>query len=145
MYVYVSQWASTAGPFTSTVMMLQNGSPPGLDVTPTGTGAWEDTSSPVTVVANDDISHTLLTANTGSITLEIVSIQWTATNKKFHSVFGKAGSGLGSVAFGTTRFWPLGGGSVTPASTEANVKTQMQIAATITNLTTYVAVNTIVT
>ena len=141
MHVYVSAWVNTLL-FTSTITTAQNAGLTGLTVSPTGTGDFQDTTNQVTVVANDDIYHQSVTTGVGSITMELVSVEWVSTNKKFHSVFGRTGSGMGSLPFGLTRFCALGGGSLTTA-TEADAKTKMRMTATVTNLTCRVAVNTI--
>src|SRR3990172_411279 len=130
---YVSTWTIVG---TSIVALVKNGvreasASPGVYLTITGTGFWEtDATRTVAITANDNVATVQETTGTGNILCAFISTEFTSTAKKFHSIYGRTGLGLGTIGWGTTNFWPIGGGG-SNATTEANVKTEMQIAATL--------------
>ncbi len=143
LFVYVSQWTNTSG-FTATVTLRVNGSNTALTVSPTGTGIFEDedVAHEVDIAANDDVNYVTVTTGTGSITVEIISVEWVSTAKQFHAIYARTGAGL-TQNHGLTRFMPGGGGGALSAEPELSCRIPIGFAASISHLTNYISANTI--
>lgn len=140
LFVYVS--VNTGTPATDTVMFRLNGADTLLKLTipATTTGIFENTSNTVSVVANDDVNYKY-TPNTGTETLEIISVESTSGDSTFHLL--NAQTNIGLLAFNRTRYVPVSGAGIIETN-EADAQVLAKMNATLSNLTCYVHTNTIV-
>jgi hypothetical protein len=102
----------------------------------------ELTGVDIDIAVDDDVCLTIVTTGTGSITLEIASVEWVSTNKKFHSIFANTSTGH-SIDFGETMYIPLGGGSIEGTSTVGHVASPVSFPMTLSKFALYVTSNTI--
>jgi len=139
MFTYVS--ANGPG---ATINLRKNGVNAGPNIVYlTGTtGILEDIDSTAVYAAADDANYSVVSNIGTSFTLEIISIEEVSTAKKFHSTYARLSAGMGSQAFNTVKYVPIGGGGQ-QAGPEADVKADMNIAATVANLTCYLLTDTI--
>lgn len=120
------------------------GTPADLSVaiTPLSTNPFEDTANLISVVAGDLINVSSVSPNLLNVTLAIVSFEFMSAARQFHTVYARTKDGIGPQDFNITRFIPIGGGGLQETA-ETNVKTEMQIAGTISKFGFLVASNTI--
>ena len=76
LYAYLSAYSLNATP---TFSVRINGATSAIQVSPTGTGVWEDTSNTVTLVATDEANYLFdsSAATTGSTTINVFSVEET--------------------------------------------------------------------
>jgi hypothetical protein len=119
----------------------QAGSPANLEVTVSGTTIVEDLANSVTIAADDDVCLRVITVGTGSVTLEIASVEWVSTNKKFHSIFAFTGT-ANALGYNNTRYAHGGGGAVVTLY-EDRAKARFGFGVIVSHLTAYVSLNTL--
>lgn len=146
LFVYVSQFTNTLN-FTSTIDLMVNGSAvASFTKAITGTGIFEltglDWSTIGVIAANDNVCLRHTTTGTGSITPEIVSVEWVSAAQQFHMVFGLTGAGFAQAA-NTDRFIAPGGGGALAAFVESYSRVPMGFVCNVSNLTAYKSTNLI--
>ena len=143
MYVYVSTNANVTG---GQLTLNQNGVNTTVTITIPAltTGVLEDdfsiTGNSVTTAANDDMNYEWQSPIGLALTMQVISIAATSTDKTSHSISYRVGMGV--MAPGLTRYYVVGGGG-SFNDTEAFLKAKMKMAATTSNLVIYVSSNTI--
>lgn len=147
LFVKVSSNGNTSAGTNTVVTLYKNQVATGLSISipanETVQTIFENTVDHVSVADGDTICLVVDSVNSGAVILEIISVEWASTNFKFHSVFAYSGGGMTQQA-GNDDYLPIGGGGVAfVLEPEANHRTEMQMACTVSHLMTYVSANTV--
>lgn len=129
---------------TSTLNVRVAGADSGVtvSVTASSTGIFEDTTNSGTVAANDDCNFALTQgAGGGTLTMQGLKVEFETTNSKFQTEISNVGGTTQSANL--TRYMGFGGNIGIAETTEADAQTELNIAATFSNLFVYVSANTV--
>lgn len=137
LYVRITANSTSA---SSTVTIRKNAADTALTVTigAATTGAFEETSSSVSVAAGDKICLKTVSGGTGTFTMSLVSCIWDATTNCNVRYVAK---GYALTAASTTHYLPIAGDRSGTTTTEANVESTIKTAGTIKNGSVFVSGN----
>lgn len=138
IYAYLSTHPGGSGMAT---VLRKDGADTSISLSISGTGTFEYTGTAVNFAANTNINYSVVSFNSSSIIMEVLSIEATSADKTFHSVFARS-AGY-KMSANVTGYYPVGGGPLA-VGIESAVRIDINMAAIVSNLTLYVSANTIV-